>query len=201
MKRVTEELERERRARIAAEAEAESSLRVLHQRQREAELMRAVATAANEATTVEMLLGCVVGSVCGHLGWRVGHAWLHVESDASMRSSGVWHGEPSCDISALRAATEEMCCGIGYGIAGRVLATRRSEWMRDATCEPTFKRGIGRPHLGVKAVFAFPALAGERVMAVLELFSTEAREPDLRTIDLPGEIGAQLGVVMARLDA
>src|SRR5213595_1299321 len=71
--RLEARLARERRARAEAEQIAEHTLRDLYERQRDLELMEAVAVASNRAQVMEAAMQVAVDRVCARTGWPVGH--------------------------------------------------------------------------------------------------------------------------------
>src|SRR5881396_3883411 len=74
--RLEARLARERRARAEAEQIAEHTLRDLYERQRDLELMEAVAAAANRAQVVEAAMQVAVDRICARTGWPVGHVYM-----------------------------------------------------------------------------------------------------------------------------
>src|SRR5688572_12369760 len=84
-------LERERRSRAESESIAEKALRDFYRQQAEAELLRAIAVAANESSTIEEALQICLERVCGHVRWPVGHAYLLDPPRGVLVPTGIWH--------------------------------------------------------------------------------------------------------------
>jgi signal transduction histidine kinase/DNA-binding NarL/FixJ family response regulator len=190
VERLEKRLERERKARIEAEALAEEGMRALYQKQREAELLRAVATAANEAMTVEPAIETTLELFCQHIGWSIGHVWLRDEND-TFTSSGIWRAESQAQIDQLKAITRARKIAVGEGLVGRVAQTVRAEWIVELTDESTLCLGVG-------ACLAAPLLIATEAVGVLELYTFDAIEPDPRIIELATMIGTKLGRVIER---
>ena len=74
--KLKQRLERERRARLQAEAIAEKGLRDLYEKQRQLELLEAVAVAANQASSIKDAFQFAVTRVCAFTEWALGHAYL-----------------------------------------------------------------------------------------------------------------------------
>ena len=89
----------------------------------------------------------------------------------------------------------------GVGLPGRVLASGKPEWIIDVMKDPNFPRAAAAQDIGVKAGFAFPILAGERVAAVLEFFLPKAMGPEKQLLEIMGQIGMQAGRVIERKQA
>src|SRR5688572_28626219 len=129
-------LTRERTARQAAENQAEEGLRALYQRQREAELMRAIATAANEAVSTEAAIRSCLERVCAHVGWPVGHALL--VDNGELRSSGIWVTRAGQSFDKLVEVTLARSFAPGVGLPGTVLAERAPRWIVDVYADDNF---------------------------------------------------------------
>ena len=159
----------------------------------ELELLHRVAATAHQATDLPAATREVLGLVCGHTGWKVSHAYWR-EGDELVPSS-IWHG----GSPAFRAATERTSISGGVGLPGRVLATGEPIWIPDVLRDPDFLRADAAPDLG--AGLAFPVLAGDQVVAVLEFFTSRPAQRDDRLLALLADVGTQLGRVVDRVRA
>jgi signal transduction histidine kinase len=198
--RLKRRLERERATRLHAEAIAEKGLRTLYDRQQQLELLEKIATAANQTISVEDVLQFSVVQICQFTSWEVGHSYLIEETVEGplLRSMGRWHAaDPSC-FEEFRRATEDMTFGSGIGLPGRALSTGKPLWISDVTDDGNFPRRPFISKCGFRGASAFPVLSGYDVVAVLEFFTTVAREPDAALLDLMSQIGLQLGRVIER---
>jgi PAS domain S-box-containing protein len=163
------------------------------------ELLQAVATAANEAATVEEAMRFCLDRVCAHTGWPVGHVYALAEDGTrELVPTDIWHLNDPERSEAFRAATGGTRFASGVGLAGRVLASGAPVWIIDATESPNFPRARAAAVAGIRAGFAFPVLAGREVVAVLEFFAGQALEPDESLLKVMANIGAQLGRVVER---
>jgi PAS domain S-box-containing protein len=162
------------------------------------DLIRSIAVAANEATSLNSVLRFTLSHVCAHVGWPTGHAYVLAEDAAGeLASSGIWCTDASARMEAFREITEQMRFGPGAGLPGRVLASGKPAWVHDLR-DACFARGEAAQKAGIKAAFAFPVLAGEEVVAVLEFFSDEFVEPDEALLEVMAGIGTTLGRVVER---
>jgi diguanylate cyclase (GGDEF)-like protein len=197
--RLRARLARERSARGQAEQIAEASTRRLYVKQAELELLETVATASNEAGSVEEALEVAVRRVCAHTGWPVGHAYLLArDSDCELVPTTIWQPQDPGRFQAFRKVTEATRFSPGVGLPGRVLATGAPSWIIDVTNDPNFPRAPAAARVGLKAAFAFPVLARGEVAAVLEFFAPEAAQPDQALLELMAHIGTQVGRVVER---
>ncbi|MDP6388246.1 MAG: PAS domain S-box protein, partial [Candidatus Pacebacteria bacterium] len=87
------------------------------------------------------------------------------------------------------------------GLPGRVLASGKPVWVSDVTLDRNFPRAKLVKNLGIKAGFAFPVLEGQKVVSVLEFFSTEAMEPAKIILEALSNFAVQVGRVSERKKA
>jgi hypothetical protein len=76
IERLRKRLARERMIRAQSELIAEKSIRELYDRDREVNLLRAIAVASNESRSNAEVLQTALDQICSHTGWPVGHALL-----------------------------------------------------------------------------------------------------------------------------
>jgi PAS domain S-box-containing protein len=171
----------------------------LHQKTSLMRLLQLVAVAANEATTIEEALQVSIDHVCDYTGWPVGHAYRLAEhAPGQLASTGIWHLADRRQFETFRKVTERAAFTSKVGLPGRVLLTGKPAWITDVTRDSNFARVKLAKDIGVKAGFAFPVLVGVEVVAVLEFFSDEAREPNEPLLEVMAHIGTQLGRVVER---
>ncbi len=167
------------------------------------QLLQEVAVAAHEASTVEQALQFAVDTVCAYTGWPVGHVYLPVgEAEAvELVSTDIWHLDDPERFATFREVTEATRFTPGLGLPGRVLDSGKPAWIIDVLQDASFSRAQTARDIKVRAGFAFPVLAGRSVAAVLEFFAAEAVEPDEALLEVMEHIGAQLGLVVERMQA
>lgn len=166
------------------------------------ELSKAVAAAANEATSVEDALQICVDEVCGHLGWPVGHVYLLAEDGTSeLAPSAIWHLDAPEKFESFQMATMTTRLARGVGLPGRILAEKQAIWITDVNADANFPRAQSAGNINVKAAFGFPVLVGSDVAAVLEFYSEQAIEPNEATLEVMVHIGKQIGRVIERARA
>jgi PAS domain S-box-containing protein len=179
-------------ARKAAEAEVQRKNTVI-------ELMRAVAVAANEASSPESVMRTALDLVCEHTGWPIGHAYS-VNGAGDLVSTDIWHLDAPTRWAAFRAVTEEGRFLQQGGLPCRVLSSREPYWMANASRDPAFIRA-GQSEPAVGAGFAVPVLASGEVVAVLEFFTDHPIDANPSVLALVTDIAAQLGRVFERVRA
>lgn len=163
------------------------------------QLLQAVASAANSASTVEEAMQIALQRVCALTGWVIGHLWLASDSEPGLLlSTDVWSlGEPE-RYRPFVEGTANLVFTREVGLPGQVMSTGKPALMADVTTNPDFSRKAMAEEAGLKSAFAFPVLAGDEVVGVLEFFSSDVAEPGEDLLDVMAHIGQQLGRVVER---
>jgi len=163
------------------------------------ELLQRVAIAANEAQSVEHALQFTLEQVCRHTGWPVGHVYLRDREEGELlQPTTLWHLDRPERFETFRRITEDTRFPRGSGLPGRVLESGMAAWIPDVTKDVNFPRAQHAKDIGVKGGFAFPIVVGGTVAGVLEFFSEQDAEPDVRLLEIMQGIGTQLGRVIER---
>ena len=173
------------------------SERSLHQKVKVIQLLQEVIIASNEAKTVEEVMQLCLDDVCNFMNWPVGHLYT-VDSKGTLVSSKIWHFKNAEKFKAFRKVTENTSFDRGVGLPGRVLASGKPVWVKDVTLDRNFPRAKLVKNLGIKAGFAFPVLEGQKVVSVLEFFSTETMEPAEIILEALSNFAVQVGRVTER---
>lgn len=191
-------LARERAARLQAEEIAEKGLRDLYERQRQLELLESIASFANHGRSVEDTLRKALDAIFDHTGWVFGNCYLLDEAAGRLVPTDMWKAASSSRVADFVIATRETPLVPGEGLAGTVLAGGKAIWLEDFASRPDMPRARAAGRCGLHAAFAFPILAGNDVLAVMEFFHREILAADEQLIAIMGQIGTQLGRVMER---
>ncbi|MBV8982683.1 MAG: PAS domain S-box protein, partial [Acidimicrobiia bacterium] len=202
--RLRRRLERERRARLEAEAIAERATRELYETIQEVRrtsaqvgVLQRAAEAANDAATLEEAAATAIEEVCRLNGWPIGHLYV-VDEPGHVHPTKVWHLDDPDAAAVFRRVTEATGLYKSEGLPGRVLELGRPLWIPDVSVDDNFPRTRLATDLGVRAGFGLPVLVGTEVVAVLEFYSPEAREPDDAVLRVAADIGTLLGRVVER---
>ncbi len=140
--------------------------------------------------------------ICGYTRWPVGHAYVVSEGPAPvLRPTRLWHLADPVKFDAFRRVTEAMSFTLGVGLPGRVWAAGGPVWVPDIMVDSNFPRAKAATAIHVRGGFAFPVLAGAKVVAVLEFFSHEPAAQDDVWLAVTAQIGTQLGRIFERWQA
>ena len=162
-------------------------------------LMQRAAVAANEASTLQEAVQVILRQVCAHTGWPVGHLFVvSSERPQELISAGIWHVPANERYQAFQQRTEAASFAAGSGLPGRVLASGEPLWVSDLSVDREPERATAAAQEGLRAGVAFPILVADEVVAVLEFFSPEPRQPDGSLLEVLAGVGTQLGRVVER---
>jgi PAS domain S-box-containing protein len=163
------------------------------------QLLQEVTVAANEAANLADAMPRVLDRICSSIGWPIGHVYQLAEnSPEELVSKGVWYLKDPERFKTFREATEATRFSLGVGLPGRVLASKKPEWIPDVIEDANFPRARLGKDLGVRAGFAVPVSVGAETVAVLEFFSDKVIEPDGPLLGIMVQIGTQLGRLAER---
>jgi signal transduction histidine kinase len=164
-------------------------------------LLMDVATAANEAHTIEEAVQLCLERICVHTNWCIGHAYL-VENEKcdDFDRAPIWYLDAK-RFEGLQQCIESRSIPLRTDLPERVIKSGKPEWLVDLSVDKEFLRAGRSPDLGLKSAFALPILVWKKVVAVLEMFSDQAVLIDDLFLEVVGSVGTQLGRVFERVRA
>jgi diguanylate cyclase (GGDEF)-like protein/PAS domain S-box-containing protein len=165
------------------------------------QLGQAITAAANEALSIPDALQVTLDRICTYADWPVGHLLMPEAADGALASARIWHLRDPARFEGFRLASEASLYGPETGLPGRVLAARAAVWLEDLERAPGSARSGPAREAGLQSGFAFPILAGDDVVAVLEFFSDRPRPPEQHLLELTQRLAVQMGPVMERIRA
>lgn len=178
--------------------ERRQSERALLQETMLVQLHQGVASAANEAPTVELALESSLNWVCSLLGWPVGHVWLYNREEYRLTSTNIWFLDHPTRYGEFRSATDRLSLASGECLPGQVHQSRQAIVTHDVGKDLISTRSSLAQSVGFVSSFASPIVVGVDVVAVMEFFSDKHNEVDDRLLDSMVSVGVQLGRVIER---
>ena len=170
----------------------------LSQKNKQLELLKDIATTANQASTIAEAMQFAVDRVCEFTGWPLGHACIAFSGQKHLVSSPIWSGLEGGRFEAFRAASEASGFSTETGFIGKVTADARPVWVRDVANDPNFILRSVAQQVGIRSACAFPVLSGSKVIAILEFFAVDFSDQDDALLEMMALVGNQLGQVADR---
>jgi PAS domain S-box-containing protein len=188
----------ERDVRLAEAIARQVATAIEHKRhERRLATQYSVARAVAEARTVQDGLERVLGDLCELLEWRFAAVWVVNERIGEIRCVQTWMA-PDGGLEDFDEVTRSMPMTSGVGLPGRVWATGRPAWIRDAPEDENFPRARWAAKAGLHAACGFPIQVDGRVVAAMEFFSHDIRPPDEDLLLLMAAVGSQIGQFVER---
>lgn len=162
-------------------------------------MQHALAQILVTSASVEEAMPRVLATIGEALDWHCGAHWAWEEISHSLRRAEVWAAPRAAPGDcALLTAQQVQPLGKPGGFVRQAWRTHEPQWHADVTQEPTFLRAQEARTAGVHGAFAFPILAGEQPLGVLEFYSRAVREADAELLELTRTLGRQIGLFVAR---
>jgi hypothetical protein len=130
-----------------------------------------------------------------YLRWELSALWRPEPHGRSLRCAAVWRS-PSVKGAWPMESNHEATVAHGGNVLRSVWLSRRPAWMPDVSREHGFP---GTPQTDgdpVRGCFAFPIVAYDQVIGVIQLLSRESREPESDLLDRADELGRLLGLLV-----
>ena len=186
------------RAQIAVLKEDKEVHKKLEQ---ENDLLKTLILAISHAGDLHSALGIAIRKVCEATGWVLGQAFIPSGDETHLVCSPAWFTNVS-GLEKFRTLSEGFKFLPGIGLPGRVWSSKRPSWAIDVTKDSNFPRAPIALEVGLKAGFATPIIAGEKVIAVIEFFMLETKkEEDAQLVSLVSAVANQLGTLFERKQA
>jgi PAS domain S-box-containing protein len=173
---------------------------IISERQRAEErlgVQDAVSRVLAEAPTLGEATPRIFQALCEKGGWETGALWSIDHAAGELKCAEMWHAK-RVQVPEFEAATRGMRLARGKGLPGRVWSSGKPVWVPDVVKDTNFPRTAAAAHDGLHGAFCFPLRLGEEVVAIIECFSRQVREPDDDFLQLLSALGSQLGQFIER---
>jgi diguanylate cyclase (GGDEF)-like protein len=129
-----------------------------------------------------------------------GQAWLPSADGQYLECSPAWYSADR-GFEAIRQACHHLRPVMGSGLAGRAWRDKQPVWIADLSQDSSLELGVALREAGFVAALGVPVLASNEVVAVLELYLTDANAQYQRLRQVATAMAAQLGTVIQRKQA
>jgi protein-histidine pros-kinase len=172
------------------------SEQALSEKNKQLELLKDIATTANQASSIAEAMQFAVERVCAFTGWPLGHAFIARAGPKHLAS--CWNSTQDRRFDDFRAASETSSFSIEADLLGKVISGARPIWVRDLANNPSFTRRSIAQQAGIRSAFVFPVLSGGELIALLEFFAVDFSDQDDALLETMALVGNQLGQVADR---
>jgi PAS domain S-box-containing protein len=154
-----------------------------------------ITSALLDAPSWEQAIESAMRSVCEGQGWVVGQTWQVDPGAGGMRQASSW---PVGSAPAFVAASRSLSLKSGEGLPGRCWQQGAIIWVEDVLADPGFLRTHSARQEGLHGAFAFPLIARNQVLGVMEFFSKAPQQPQKELAHMLTSVGSQLGEYIVR---
>ena len=167
------------------------------------ELLYLLVGAISSAPDFNQALNLVLQQLCQKTGWVFGEAWILDQQKSYLECSSAWFVDDARTdyqhkLTEFRQKSETFKFRLGEGLPGKVWATQKPVWLRDASQEPDFVRAELALKYGLKAAIGFPIMSEEQVVTVLVFFMGQSEPQNKRFVLLLSAVATQLGDLFRR---
>jgi PAS domain S-box-containing protein len=157
------------------------------------ETSRLLAASDSLAGTIPRLLQTLAEA----LHWDVGEFWKASGEPATLRVVDVWHA-PDQKLAAFVKHGPTLSLSMFDGLPGRVLATRKPDWIPDVAQCPHFVRKREAARAGLRSALAFPIVLDQQTLGVMAFLTHRVTVPDEDLLQIFASLGSQIGQFMER---
>ena len=163
-------------------------------------MQHAVTRVLAESGSLADVLPTALETICKAVGWDVGGIWIVDEQASVLRCYDV--SQRAQDTAErFTARTREITFRRGVGLPGRVWESAAPAWIVDVVKDANFPRAPFAAADGLHGGVAFPIRVHGRVIAVMDFFSREIRQPDPRFMEVLDDVGSLIGQFIKRRQA
>jgi len=139
----------------------------------------------------------VLAAIGSSEGWAFGTFWAVDREREVLRCLELWRRE-GLAAQNLERQSRDLELAKGEGLAGRVWASRSPEIVTSAALGPSFLRREAALDAGLEGAVAFPIVAGEEVLGVVDFVAERLHEADPSLLEMFEAVGRQLGQFLER---
>src|SRR5213594_1379426 len=138
----------------------------------------AVTRVLAESETLAEAIPKIVQTICETLNWDCGARWSMDERKKAIACVETWSIPEKAFADFITEVREMTFQPTHRGLVRQVWMSGTPHWIPDVSRDEGFQRAQLAAKAGLHGAFAFPVLAGNVTLAVLEFFSREIRNPD-----------------------
>ncbi|MBA2504748.1 MAG: SpoIIE family protein phosphatase [Thermoleophilaceae bacterium] len=159
----------------------------------------AVARILAEAETLAAATPRLLPEVAPPLGWVGGAIWEVDRRRGEVVPAQTWTADSG--IEGFEKVTRATRLRRGEGLPGSVWERGQARWIADLQAETNFVRKAAALEHGVQTAAGFPISGQRGTLGVIEVYSTERRDPDPEMLEMMAAFGRQIGQFIERRQA
>jgi diguanylate cyclase (GGDEF)-like protein len=166
-------------------------------------MQHAVTRVLAEAESVDGVVPTIIRTICEMMGWHYGALYRHLPRENALRCEQVW-GIDRPNIRRFMEAVGRRTVPVensGKGLIRRTFALGKPVWISDIANDETLQRKDLIVAAGLHGAFAFPLIAGNEVLGILEFFHSDVVDPDAMLLEVAESIGSQIAQYIVRREA
>ena len=153
-------------------------------------LQRRAAAAAADSTGLTEAATRVLPDVCVYAGWPLAHLCLVDPASGEFTATPGWYSSDANRFGAIQEAVTASPTPVDPELSRRVRAGREPEWTAELHGGAVPSSWLTAA--GLHAVVLVPVLAGDEVVAALQCFAEDRREPQAAVLHAVGLVGVLL---------
>ena len=172
------------------------------QSERRQSMEHAITRVLAEAQALDDAVPRIIRTICETMGWHYGDRYAWDAEAGLLRRQEWWCIEQPemrtfADSAMHRAVKPD---ANSEGLVRRTYACAEPVWIADITKTDLRRRELIE-RAGLHGAFAFPLVANNQVLGVMEFFHRDVREPDAMLLQIAQSIGSQIGQFIVRMQA
>ncbi|MDJ1177414.1 response regulator [Roseofilum sp. BLCC_M91] len=171
----------------------------LQEAERETRLLLEVTQYLTQASTWEKAIAQIIKSICDHIFWDYGEAWLPQDNSQTLSYlANPFRNHPTFKSFCQLSSTLQFSCG--EGLPGKIWQTQTLEWIEDITQNPEnlYTRQSPAIQIGLKSAFGIPIMVKQTVMAILIFYQSQTTPCQLNIVALVQAIASQISLLIQR---
>lgn len=161
-------------------------------------LLKEIATASNEARSIQSAFKYALLKICEYTGWSIGHVYFIDRQDPDrLIPSDIWATDKKGKYAAFQQATQAANFSPEVGIIGKVFALKEPILLTDLSAAE-FSRSEAALEADLTAAYVFPVFLSEEPIAVMEFYAANGFEPEDDILEIMQNVGTMLGRVIER---
>jgi signal transduction histidine kinase len=169
---------------------------------READFLYQLSQLSQTEFSTREAMQLYVNGICLLRDWPMGHIYRAERNEedecVSLFSTDIWYLKQEQRFAEYQKAANNTVYNLGEGLPGRVLDSRKPQWIEHIKFAAYCSHGDLLIHAGIRGALALPIKLYDTVIAVVEFFSEQPIVHNQQLLDLTSAAANQLGLLLQR---